>query len=89
MYADNTKICFNLEDFPAYNREISINKELCKVNVWLKLNILTLNVEKTKCMYFRKKRNTENISLYIDNKSIDAVSHSNYLGLVICHGKTT
>ena len=34
-------------------------------------------------MFFRKTRNPENISLYIDNKSIDAVSHFNYLGLVI------
>ena len=63
MYTDNTTIYFNLEDIPAYNREIAINKELGKVNVWLKLNKLTLNVEKTKCMYFRKERNPENISL--------------------------
>ena len=83
MYADDTTIYFNLEDFPANNREIAINKELDKVNVWLKLNKLTLNVEKTKCMFFRKKRTPEKISLSIDNKSIDAVSHSNFLGLLI------
>ena len=59
MYADDTTIYFNLEDFTAYNREIAINKELDKVNVSLKLNKLTLNVEKTKCMFFRKKRNSE------------------------------
>ena len=34
----NTTIYFNLEDFPANNREIAMNKELNKVNVWLKLN---------------------------------------------------
>ena len=83
MYADDTTIYFNLEDFPANNREIAINKELDKVNVWLKLNKLTLNVEKTKCMFFRKKRTPEKISLSIDNKSIDAVSHFNFLGLLI------
>ena len=54
MYADDTTIYFNLEDFPANNREIAINKELDKVNVWLKLNKLTLNVEKTKCMFSGK-----------------------------------
>ena len=81
MYADDTTIYFNLEDFPANNREIAINKELDKVNVWL--NKLTLNVEKTKCMFFRKKRTPEKISLSIDNKSIDAVSHFNFLGLLI------
>ena len=83
MYADDTTIYFNLEDFPANNREIAINKELDKVNVWLKLNKLTLNVEKTKCMFFLKKRTPEKISLSIDNKSIDAVSHFNFLGLLI------
>ena len=31
MYADDTTIYFNLEDFPANNREIAINKELDKV----------------------------------------------------------
>ena len=78
MYADDTTIYFNLEDFPANNREIAINKELDKV-----LSTLTLNVEKTKCMFFRKKRTPEKISLSIDNKSIDAVSHFNFLGLLI------
>ena len=45
MHADDATIYFNLEDFPAYNREIAINKDLDKVNVWLKLDKLTLKVE--------------------------------------------
>ena len=36
MYADNTTIYFNLEDFPLHNRHIEINTELDKVNTWLK-----------------------------------------------------
>ena len=69
MYADDTTIYFNFEDFPANNREIAINKELDKVNVWLKINKLTLNVEKTKCMFFRKKRTPEkNILIYRQQK---------------------
>ena len=59
MHTDDTTIYSNLEDFPANNREIAINKELDKVKVWLKLNKLTINVEKTKCMFFRKKRTPE------------------------------
>ena len=54
MYADDTTIYFNLEDFPANNREIAINKELDKVNVWLKLNKLTLNVEKENACFSGK-----------------------------------
>ena len=45
MYADDTTIYFNLEDFPALNREQEINKELEKLNTWFQLNKLTLNVK--------------------------------------------
>ena len=34
-------------------------------------------------MFFQKKRTPEKISLSIDNKSIDAVSHFNFLGQLI------
>ena len=56
MYADDTTIYFNLDDFPLVNREFEINCELEKVNTWLKLNKLSINVDKTKCMFFHKRR---------------------------------
>ena len=43
MYADDTTIYFNLEDFPAIHREHEINKELEKLHIWFQLNKLTLN----------------------------------------------
>ena len=48
MYADDTTIYFNLNDFPVINREVKINSELEKVNTWLKLNKLAINVGKSK-----------------------------------------
>ena len=54
LYADDTTLYFNLEDFAYQDREFHINNELEKVNIWLKLNKLTLNSDKTKCMYFHK-----------------------------------
>ena len=56
MYADDTTIFFNLNDFPVINREVEINSELEKVNTWLKLNKLAINVDKSKCMFFHKRR---------------------------------
>ena len=44
MYADNTTIYLNLNDFPVINKEIEINSELEKMNTWLKLNNLAINV---------------------------------------------
>ena len=56
MYADDTTIYFNLEDFDLLTRETDINRELEKVNIWLKLNKLSLNTQKTKLMLFHRKQ---------------------------------
>ena len=40
VYADDTTIYFNLEDFDSNNFEIEINAELQKVSLWLKRNKL-------------------------------------------------
>ena len=83
MYADDTTIYFNLEDFPVHNRHIEINRELDKVNTWLKVNKLSLNVEKTKCMLFHKRRQLNPIQFSINGRDIDVVSHFNYLGIIL------
>ena len=51
MYANDAPMYFNQEDFPKINRSTSI-----KNSTWIKLNQLTLNVEKTKYMIFHKRR---------------------------------
>ena len=83
MYAYDTTIYFNLADFPALNREQEINKELEKLNIWFKLNKLTLNVDKTKCMFFHKRRAVPSINLSMNNIPIDIVPHFNYLGITL------
>ena len=46
MCADDTTIYFNTEDFPKDNLAKHITTELDKVDVWLKHNKLSLNVQK-------------------------------------------
>ena len=46
MYADDTTIYFSLEDFDPATRERYINSEVEKINLWLKLNKLSLNLKK-------------------------------------------
>ena len=58
MYADDTTIYFNLEEFDHLNKEGDINGELEKVNTWLKLNKLSLNAQKMKYMVFHRKQKT-------------------------------
>ena len=83
MYADDTTIYFNLEDFESHNRVNVINNELEKINVWLKVNKLTLNVDKTKCMIFHKRRMIEQINFSINNTVIDQVSQFSFLGILL------
>ena len=61
MYADDTTIYFNKEDFPKINLANHITTELDKIYIWIKHNKLSLNVEKNKCMMFhtiQKKHST-------------------------------
>ena len=83
MYADDTTINFNLEDFPLEDREVLINDELEKINKWLKLNKLAVNVDKTKSMLFHKRRPVIPIQFSMNNRVIDVVQHFNYLGIML------
>ena len=83
MYADDTTIYFNLNDFPLINREIEINSELEKVNTWLKLNKLAINVDKSKCMFFQKRRSINPLKFLMNNRAIDVVHNFNYLGIML------
>ena len=67
------------------NGEIAVNSELEKVNTWLKLNKLSINVNKSKCMFFTKRRHLTSLQFSINNtsRSIDVVQHFNYLGIML------
>ena len=83
MYADDTTTFFNFEDFPAINREQKINKEQEKLNIWFQQNKLIINVDKTKCMLFHKRRAVPPINMSMNNIPIDTVPHFNYLGIIL------
>ena len=84
MYADDTTIYFNLKDFDFENTEKNINAELEKVNTWLKLNKLSLNVQKTKFMVFhRKRKKVSEVNVAIDNTVIERVQYFNVLGIML------
>ena len=83
MYADDTTLYFSLEDFETQSREAAINTEINKVNTWLRLNKLSLNVEKTKCMLFHKRRTPPVINFTINNRDIDRVAQFTFLGIIL------
>ena len=84
MYADDTTIYFNLEDFDNLTKETNINRELKKANIWLKLNKLSLNTQKTKLMLFhRKQKHLDKINVVINGIKINNVTAFNFLGIML------
>ena len=83
MYADDTTIYFDIEDFNNNEIENQINNELNKMNIWLKQNRLSLNAEKTKCMIFHtRQRHIEPRQFSIDGKEIENVKFFKFLGII-------
>ena len=84
MYADDTTLYFNLENVDENNLEADISNELKHINLWLNINKLSLNVEKTKLLLFHtKQRRVNPIAISINNKLIENVTFFNFLGIYL------
>ena len=84
MYADDTTIYFNLKDFDQRRIESEINNKLERVNIWLKLNKLSLNIKKTKLMIFgSKQKKIKEIYNSIDYVHIERVHTLDFLGIML------
>ena len=84
MYADDTTIYFNLENFDLNNFEFEINAELQKVSMWLKKNKLSLNLDKTKLMIFhRQQKRVKELNITINGTNIERVQSFNFLGITL------
>lgn len=85
-YADDTTLLCNL-DSKCNNLTVTdkINTELSRVYVWLTVNKLSLNIDKTKYMLFYKpnRKNIPKVEPSIANKNLDQVSCFNFLGVNI------
>ena len=59
MYADDTTLYCDIKNVPNY--ENVLNVELCKITNWLAANKLSLNVGKTKFMFFSLRQEESGI----------------------------
>ena len=83
MYADDTTRYFNLEDVDSVNMSDNIEMHLEKSNVLLKINKLTVIVNKTKFMIFPKRRDTPQLDLLLNNIKIELVSNFTFLSIIL------
>ena len=83
LFADDTNL------FASHNNlgELIkiVNNELEKVSNWLKINKLSLNIKKTHFVifHFRQKRIDQVVNIKIDDKNIDQVTSTKFLGVII------
>ena len=73
MYADDTSVIMSGNDLESLIQ--SVNSELCLLNIWLKANKLSLNVNKTYYLVFHRaiiKVNNDN-SIRMNDSIINSV----------------
>ena len=85
-FADDTTLSSVINYFGTVGQnqliETNINIELAKINDWLKINKLSLNINKTKFMIFHNSRQQITIpNISIDDVLIEYVHNFNFLGL--------
>ena len=79
LFADDTTLIVDLD---VYDQTI-INREFKKLSLWLKLNKLSINVNKSKCIVFRQPQKIVEIPKFkIDDNNI-VVDNFLFLGLNI------
>ena len=61
-----------------------MSNELNKVNIWLSLNKLSLNTDKTKCMTFHtRQKNIDPLTFSINGKQIENVKFFRFLDIML------
>ena len=81
LFADDTFLCSQNDDLLLLENEV--NYELNKVFIWLASNKLTLNLSKSKFMFFsNKKKNVFELNIKINETRIDSCESYKYLGVI-------
>ena len=83
LFADDTNIYY--ESDSIQDLEMTINKELHKLYLWLNVNRLTLNIDKTNYIIFHpyNKPMKKHITIKMNKKAIEEKEFIKYLGVFI------
>ena len=60
-----------------------INSELAEIAEWLKVNKLTLNVDKTVCMVFTNRHKENEVKIKLEGRLMNRVTKTKFLGVII------
>ena len=81
FFADDSNLFVNGKNFERI--ESILNSELEEIVKWLTINKLSLNVNKTQCMVFTRKREKRKVNIKIEDQNIEQVSKTKFLGVII------
>ena len=83
LFADDTNIYYEADNL--VNLESTINKELKKLRIWLIVNRLSLNIDKTNFVIFHpyNKPLRQRITLKMHKNAISEKDNVKYLGIII------
>ena len=85
--ANDTTLMSTLSAFNSHGENTvsdNIKEELAKIDEWLKLNKLSLNVKKSKFMlFYMPGRNLQIPNLHINNIQLECLDSFNFLGITI------
>jgi hypothetical protein len=83
LFADDTSIFLSHTDQEYLTT--SLNEELKKLNIWMKTNKFSVNINKTNYVIFSSKQKTTKINLPVlfDDKPLKRVNVVKFLGIYI------
>ena len=82
LFADDTNIYFEAENLNLLQQ--TVNKELKKVKIWLDVNRLSLNIDKTNFIIFKSLQHfsSDIINIIIGNLPVWGLTHETYINPV-------
>ena len=83
LFADDTNKYYEVESL--HHLQNVVNKELKKVKIWLDVNKLSLNIDKTNFIIFKSPQNSapETVSIKIGNLPIKQTCYVKFLGVLL------
>ena len=81
LYADDTNMFFTGDDLTKLYRDINIDLE--KIVTWLNANRLSLNINKSHCMLFTRKKAAYDRNIKINNEYINRVETTKFFAVYL------
>ena len=83
LFADDTNIYFEAENLNLLQQ--TVNKELKKVKMWLDVNKLSLNIDKTSFIIFKSPQHfsSDSINIKLGNRPVKKTCYVKFLGVLL------